>query len=392
MRAGRFELVSLGELRKRRQPYWVGRRFQLDQVVADVQAVTTDAASAGATFQVASQFNMLEMVSADVTPEQGVDRYELDRTQGPACAIACGAGTIYRNYFVPVDGGHGQTASRQLDGLAGLANALGHTITVRNGYAFPTREQMRDIASQLDGADESTRDRLMGHLRVGVQWDTEVTLGNAGHTVTQVYCSALPVAYTSIPANEWAPFARLVLDAAYEATFAVACANAERTDNGALYLTLIGAGAFGNPAEWVLAAIRRAWLLYAHGSLDVHIVSYGSRRADVDALISTGTGWTDPLFETSPHQWGLRGDPHLWGELQASLATAPTPHTAPELAALITRELERLTGVDVMTTTEHAVQIPRYPATGMSGGFVSPPWWRDRIVPMLVDRFDRLIQ
>jgi hypothetical protein len=205
--------------------------------------------------------------------------------------------------------------------------------------------------------------------------------------VTQAYCSALPIAYTSIPRPEWEPFARLVLDAAYEATFAVAGANAERSGNAALYLTLIGGGAFGNPADWVLAALGRAQLLYATESLDVHVVSYGSRRADVDALIAPGNSWTDPLFETGPHQWGLRGDPHLWRELQAALARRPKPETAPELAALIAHELRRLIGVDVMTTTDNEVRIERYPSAGMSGGFVSPPTWRDRIVPMLTERF-----
>ena len=46
----------------------------------------------GALFQVASQFNMLEMVGPRVTPEEGVTRYEHDRTQGPACAMAAGRG------------------------------------------------------------------------------------------------------------------------------------------------------------------------------------------------------------------------------------------------------------------------------------------------------------
>ena len=40
-----------------------------------------------------------------MTPEHGVTRYQHDRTQGPACAIAAGAATIYRNYFAPVGGG-----------------------------------------------------------------------------------------------------------------------------------------------------------------------------------------------------------------------------------------------------------------------------------------------
>ena len=40
----------------------------------------------------------MEIISPSVTPEAGIDGYETDRPQGPACAIACGAGTIYRNY------------------------------------------------------------------------------------------------------------------------------------------------------------------------------------------------------------------------------------------------------------------------------------------------------
>ena len=72
----------------------------------------------------ASQFNLLEMVSPTVTPEHGVTRYQHDRTQGPACAIAAGAATIYRNYFAPVGGGYGQTTERQFDGLADLGEAL----------------------------------------------------------------------------------------------------------------------------------------------------------------------------------------------------------------------------------------------------------------------------
>jgi len=59
-----------------------------------------DIENTNALFQAASQFNLLEMIVPHISPEQGVDRYENDFTQGPACAIACGAGTIYRNYFV----------------------------------------------------------------------------------------------------------------------------------------------------------------------------------------------------------------------------------------------------------------------------------------------------
>jgi hypothetical protein len=50
-------------------------------------------------FQVASQFNALEMVNSKVTPQQGITNYIHDGTQGPECAMMCPFGTLYRNYF-----------------------------------------------------------------------------------------------------------------------------------------------------------------------------------------------------------------------------------------------------------------------------------------------------
>ena len=42
----------------------------------------------------------------------------------PACAIAAGAATIWRNYFAPVGDGEGQTATLQLDALERVGEAL----------------------------------------------------------------------------------------------------------------------------------------------------------------------------------------------------------------------------------------------------------------------------
>ena len=92
---GLLETPSLAELRDRvRSVESQTGDICVREVMADVQQTHIDESNADSLFQVASQFNLLEMVSSSVTPEQGVDRYESDRTQGPACAIAAGAGTI----------------------------------------------------------------------------------------------------------------------------------------------------------------------------------------------------------------------------------------------------------------------------------------------------------
>jgi hypothetical protein len=78
--------------------------------------------------------------------------------------------------------------------------------------------------------------------------------------VTQAFCSALPVSYTSIPGIQWKPFASLVLEASYEATMWVALLNALRGASKIVLLTTLGGGAFGNDNSWIYAAIIRTEL------------------------------------------------------------------------------------------------------------------------------------
>lgn len=289
-RIGQLELVELGALRQRRvQAAGPRGRTTVRGEVGDARALHAQPAFAQATFQVASQFNLLEMVGPQVTPEAGVTRYVGDRTQGPACAIAAGAGTIFRNYLVPLDGHQGQTASRQLDALAPLGRALSARLgrpvdelwTMRNGYALCTREGLDAIASLLNRADDEERDALRACLAVGVHRDVAVTdvEGDAPPVVTQVYCSALPVAYSRTAAPAWEPFARLVLEAAYEATLLAAVEQQQRGGSATALLTRLGGGAFGNPDHWIDDAILRGLNAVADAGLDVRLVSYGAAHA-----------------------------------------------------------------------------------------------------------------
>ena len=100
---GEFELASLRTLRERAASVTgMSGRLKVSVVTGDVREMHQAPEYAGAIVQVASQFNALEMTGPSVSPEQGVTRYVHDRTQGPACAIAAAAATIYRNYFLPV--------------------------------------------------------------------------------------------------------------------------------------------------------------------------------------------------------------------------------------------------------------------------------------------------
>ena len=399
MRRGDLAVVSLDALRQARDRAGIlpggPRGTAVREVVGDVRDLHADPSSAGAVFQVASQFNMLEMTGPDITPDDGVDRYELDRTQGPACAIACGAATIHRNYLVPFGSGpdvaRGQTAGRQLDGFAEVAAALDLAVDMRNGYAFVAPSELDRAAARLDGMTGPQRDELAGLLRVGVQSDAEVTWRDAGHAVTQVFCSALPIAYAGGSPGRWEPLARLVLDAAYEATLAAAVPAAVRTGNRTVYLTLLGAGVFGNPVEWVVDALRRAVRLHRASGLDVRVVSYGSRQPVLRTLTDPDPSWADVLFEAAPGQWGLRGDPHLWADLHAALRAVPTaPGSRAAMAHLLADRLHRLGGIDVGATGDDPVRVPRFPTSGMSGGFVAPAFWRDVGVPLLLDRWAAL--
>ena len=282
---GTLETPTLAELRHRVFSERLKRgTISLREVVANVQELHRDESNKDALFQVASQFNLLEMTSPTITPEKGVGIYEYDHTQGPACAIAAGAGTIYRNYFAKVNGQIGQTETLQIDCLADIGTALNNSNdrlwTMSNGYALATESGLIEITERLEQSHEEDIDQLRQLLRIGIQWNTEVTMADKGHIVSQAYCSALPVAYSGHSAQLWKPFAQLVLEASYEATICAAILNYAKTGNNKLFLTLVGGGVFGNKISWILNAIQRALDRYRDVGLEVIIVSYGasSRR------------------------------------------------------------------------------------------------------------------
>jgi hypothetical protein len=268
-----------------------------------VESLIRDASNAGAVFQAASQFNCLEMVGPNVTPKAGVTNYFHDNTQGPKCALACPAGTVFRNYFAGPDRARGQ-GGEQIDCLAGVAAVVRARAPpvpwkMKNGYALPLASNGKPLppdsnlyrgggakgpASPMGAlsaklaSDAALRRECELALRVGVHWETSVK-PPAAHRVAQVYASAVPVAYAKcVPSGEWEGFARMVLNAAYEATLAAAAAIARerKTERVAVFLTALGGGAFGNRVEWIVDAVNDALETFKDAPLDVKLVHHGS--------------------------------------------------------------------------------------------------------------------
>lgn len=281
---GSLEVPTLAELRSRIEVS-TRKRSTVRCVTGEARAMHADPELEGALFQVASQFNLLEMTGPSVTPEDGVTRYSGDHTQGPACAIAAGAATMYRNYFAPVDGQAGQTRERQIDALAPLGAALSAQLgrpvsalwTMRNGYAMCSPDGLDMISRLLAESSDKARDELRGKLAIGLHSGVEVTDVRASRrrSVSQAFCSALPVAYGGGRRSAWEAFARLVLEATYEATLLSAVEQSLAGKSNIVLLTRVGGGAFGNDDAWIDDAIARAVEIVEHAELDIRQVGYG---------------------------------------------------------------------------------------------------------------------
>lgn len=305
VRCGRFWCPNVRELRAKcdtllkeladKNTQLAPGKTRWSNLSASVLDLTLDAANSDATFQAASQFNCLEFASPSGTPEKGITQYHWDHTQGPACAMACAAGTAYRNYLVPIQKTPqqqqiGQTAALQINNLDGVLEKLQlDDIQVVNGYADGPEQSLYDAARQL----ESNPNDWIDLIKVGVQQDTEVTYPKpTGRTVTQVYCSAVPINYSRARPEAWQGLAEIVLAGVYEATLLVAIYNTANAlldgdiDKAArcqrVFLTFIGGGVFGNRIDWIQRAMQRAHVRVA--VFDIHlaiaIVHYGSFDAD----------------------------------------------------------------------------------------------------------------
>ena len=92
------------------------------------------------------------------------------------------------------------------------------------------------------------------------------------------------------------------------------------------------------------------------------------------------------LFDPEPQTWGLRGDPYLWLALRARLAGEDVPASAGELAGLLYAAFRELAGIDLASDPATSVYREQCALGGMSSGMISLDTWRQRLMPLLVER------
>ena len=94
------------------------------------------------------------------------------------------------------------------------------------------------------------------------------------------------------------------------------------------------------------------------------------------------------VFHTEPSQWGLRGDPYLWREMKDLLGPHPYPETEEDFLTLLEHTYEQITGSSLENqSSKYAVFIERYDHGGMSSGRVSPQFWIETGIPLLLARY-----
>ena len=211
---GKFSTPSILELRNQVKKLTKskhipqGKITYQNKIVGDI--FNQHCRSPGGLFQAASQFNCLEFVHPNIIPENGIQGYQDDHTQGPACALATVPGTIYRNYLVPVNGHTGQNRQHQLNNLDSVQSYLKSKfgdsfIRVKNGYSESTLNQLKRLNKILE-QDKTLSVEIKNRIKVGFHQHTQVVFktrwekvsSKKKYMVSQIYCSALAINYSRV--------------------------------------------------------------------------------------------------------------------------------------------------------------------------------------------------
>jgi hypothetical protein len=91
------------------------------------------------------------------------------------------------------------------------------------------------------------------------------------------------------------------------------------------------------------------------------------------------------IFQKEPAQWGFRGDPYLWRDLQEYMCSAKQPQNEEAFEKLFKEAFAHLTGKELERNS--MIYVEKYNHGGMSGGRIAVEFWVDTGLPLLKKRF-----
>ena len=90
------------------------------------------------------------------------------------------------------------------------------------------------------------------------------------------------------------------------------------------------------------------------------------------------------IFRERPEQWGLRGDPYFWDDLQTVFAFEDVSMTEEALSDKVHMFFKRKAQEEL--TENSTCYVEDYAHGGMSSGYLSGEWILNRCIPMLQER------
>ena len=94
------------------------------------------------------------------------------------------------------------------------------------------------------------------------------------------------------------------------------------------------------------------------------------------------------IFDIKPKQWGLRGDPYLWDEMQKQCIGESVDTDAYGIAEFVSEYFEKATGMPL--TYDAKTHVERFAHGGMSSGYVSGQFWIAKGIPLLIDNLRKV--
>lgn len=92
------------------------------------------------------------------------------------------------------------------------------------------------------------------------------------------------------------------------------------------------------------------------------------------------------IFKERPEQWGLRGDPYLWDDLEKRFNRINLPFAVEKFEEEIYFYIKQCTGQRLEEAENTYIEM--YDRGGLTSGMISYAFWSNIAIPLLIKRLE----